>query len=229
MNLGEIRARFRQRVDDLQPPYLWGQEEVDAYANEAVAEAAERAFLIFEAIDPRVSRIMVRPEQYAYDLHPAIVRIDRVSNIDSQVILAPTEVAELSSLNMRGDLSGDPAHYAAQGGKIMFYPMPATQPAHIHIAAYRVPMDPMAHEQDEPEIEARLHERLIDWMAYRAYSKRDADAYDARRAQNALMTFAANFGIRDDADTQRKKAEHRRPVAAFNAAWGMGHQSRSRR
>lgn len=228
MNLAALRKRFRQRVDDLTEPYLWSNEEADEYANEAVAEAAERALLLYDVSTPKVTQLLLTPDRHAYPLHPSIVRVDRVSNLDASTLLIPTETAELGNVPNRHSTPGDPAYYAVQGGTIMFWPVPGDGKASIQLAVYRLPLNPMCRDGDVPEIEARFHGRLIDWMAHRAYSKRDADAEDERRARNALTAFIRNFGQRDDADTQRKKAEHRRPVAAFNAAWGVGPQLRRR-
>lgn len=222
MTLAELRARFRQRADDLQAPYLWSDPEVDAYANEAVNEAAERAYLLYDAITPEVTLIVGAPERGHYPVHGSILEIDRVVRPGTGHRLAPINVDDL---DRRGDdwpeHTGNPLFYLIQGTQLILYPRPSSR-MRIRLSVYRLPKSPMFAEHDSPEIEARHHERLVDWMLYRAYSKRDADAEDAQRADRHLATFAGNFGLREDADTQRKQAERRRPVAAFNRGWGAG-------
>ena len=48
MNLAQLTAQFRARVDDTVATYLWPDTEVTGFANQAEREAAERAKLLLE-------------------------------------------------------------------------------------------------------------------------------------------------------------------------------------
>jgi hypothetical protein len=52
MNLGELRAQFRDMADDEAQPYLWADTVVNDRLNAAEVEAAERAFLLEDSEGP---------------------------------------------------------------------------------------------------------------------------------------------------------------------------------
>jgi len=74
MNLGQLRATFRTRVDDPAVPPLWTDTELDGYLNEAVAEACVRARLLFDEGSP-LCRINVAVNKAIYRLDPSIFEI----------------------------------------------------------------------------------------------------------------------------------------------------------
>lgn len=74
MNLTELNKLFRQRTDDLSPPYLWADTDVTAFFNEAVAEAVFRARLIYDESSV-VTTIDVVYEQAVYTIDKSIYEI----------------------------------------------------------------------------------------------------------------------------------------------------------
>ena len=52
---------------------------------------------------------------------------------------------------------------------------------------------------DEPEIAPRYHRSLVNWMLFRAFSKKDTQTQDDRRAAESLALFEQEFGQKSTA------------------------------
>jgi hypothetical protein len=48
----------------------------------------------------------------------------------------------------------------------------------LRLAVYRLPLNPLCQDSDEPEIPQQHHIRLLDWVLRCAYLKQDPDTYD---------------------------------------------------
>ncbi|MNY59466.1 hypothetical protein D3C86_1959210 [compost metagenome] len=73
----------------------------------------------------------------------------------------------------------------------------------LRLEGYRLPIDEMQSDGDEPEIHRAHHRRLVDWALHRAFSVPDADIFDAQRAVNAERAFTDYFGPAPDSDLRR--------------------------
>ena len=63
MTVAEFIERFRLEMADNAAPYLWSDEEIVAYLNEAVDEACIRASLIEDSTTPVVCVLPLVPGQ----------------------------------------------------------------------------------------------------------------------------------------------------------------------
>jgi hypothetical protein len=90
-----------------------------------------------------------------------------------------------------------------------------TVPTQVRLCVYRYPLAVMVNDDDVPEIHPRHHERLIDWVAKRAFERRDRDTYDPAKSADAENAFVASFGQRFNANQQRKRRERRKDVARY--------------
>jgi hypothetical protein len=90
-------------------------------------------------------------------------------------------------------------------------------PTQFRLTVYRFPLQPMVQVTDSPEINVRHHIRLIDWVAKRAFEKRDRDTYDPAKSADAENAFTASFGIRPTANQQRKLRERRKETTRYHS------------
>jgi hypothetical protein len=112
--------------------------------------------------------------------------------------------------------------------KLNTYPIPkqttytddegTEHPLLFQLSVYRYPIWPLQRLSDRFEIAAKHHERLLDWVLFRCYSKRDSDTYRPEKAQASEAAFMDSFGIRENADRQRRAFEMR---PAPTRGWGM--------
>jgi hypothetical protein len=224
MTLSELIAAFRQRTDDVVEPTFWSDLDIIGYLNEAESEAAERALAIYDSVTPAVTQIAIEPARAQYSLHPAILRLaDRTIRLASQprCCLQPMDVGELDrrfACHWQ-DRRGTPRWFYLRGldagvrgaQTLNLVPIP-DRADELHLAVYRVPLTPMAKDNDCPELPARMHLRLLNWALYLAYLKEDSEICQPAKAQLYAQMFERDFGYRHDALTQRQQLERRYPV-----------------
>lgn len=207
MNLGELRAQFRRRVDDLAGKKLWADPEIDSYINEAYFEAAERSLSIEEDV-----RVSLRASKASYIVTGAL-RIDRIL-IDGQ--RRPLPMAAVFDLDRQSPgwqerANGTPDIAIPSTDRFQLSPAPAVD-GQATVTVRRLPRNLLAQDSDEPEIPARYHLRMLDWAFHLAYDKRDADAQAAQLAATYAARFTESFGDRLTAKQQRGRSDARRHV-----------------
>ena len=72
MTLGELIASFREDATDKVETYLWEDEAVTRWLNEAQDEAAVRGRLLLDDSTPAVTTIAVNAGQASYQLHAKV-------------------------------------------------------------------------------------------------------------------------------------------------------------
>jgi hypothetical protein len=99
--------------------------------------------------------------------------------------------------------------------KLTLVPKPVASDT-LRLQVTRLPIGPLSSDGGNvPEIDSRLHVRLVDWMVYREYSKQDTETFDRSKAADAEATFTRHFGERIDANVRRKQADRAPSVVAF--------------
>lgn len=213
MDLKALISAVRIRLDDLTKPLLWSDDEITLYLNEAEREAAERALLIEDDRTPSVVEIALRANIGEYDLHESVLAILR-AKIDGQanpLTLTTRDKLDTQIKDWESE-TGDPKCFLDDERRIILYPIPTTAGV-LRLRVKRLPTDPMdlAEKTRGPEIHERHHYRMIDWALRCAYLKPDADTFDQKRADTYEAEFTRSFGVRLDADVQRKQRE-KRPI-----------------
>lgn len=208
MNLGDLKAEFRVRVQDTVKPYLWPDAEIDRWFAEAEMEAAIRSRLIHDSDEfsfaagdvPRV------------DLSDSLFDLQYVELRDTAGNIFPVEAssrADQDKYNRQWRQNvARPTFYIHDDKALTLNAIP-DQAYTLTIEFFRLPANPMAADGDSPEIGEIHHLRLIDWVEFRAYSKPDADAMDAGKAKEAEARFVAIFGKRPSADLRRRQNANR--------------------
>jgi len=211
MTLKQLVERFREDASDLVEPYLFSQEFVEDALNEAQAEAAIRARLLFECDSRTICEITLVPGKSVYPLHESLYEISRLERVEDG---QPDAVLELKSQewldrkypNWRNDHS-HVLPYATQLDTKLRLATPPKQAGLLRLEGYRLPLCLMRAERDTPEIHTAHHEQLVHWALHRAFSRPDADGFDPQRAASALGKFTDYFGLRPDANLRRDSRE----------------------
>lgn len=217
MDLKAIIAAARVKLDDVEKPYLWSDDELAQYAADAEQEAAIRGLLLSDAETADICEIVTEAGVAEYDLHALILHIDR-AKIDGQTTpLRPItrEELDLRSPNWEAE-TGDPARFIDDVGTLTLYPKPAAA-GMLRLRVKRLPVKPMALSEKTrgPEIHAQHHARLLDWVARCAYLKPDADAFSADKAATHEARFEQSFGALPDANVRRKQRARRKSVVKY--------------
>lgn len=213
MTLAEIIAEFRRVRDDTQASYLWSDEEITNYLNDAVNEACERALLIEDRTTSAVCTISLEVGESSYPLHDSVLKVKRV--VLGGRPLTETSVEKLDAGDSYWESrSGEPREYLLEGNiGIRFDRMP-TEAADALLTVYRTPLEPLSvgNMDGVPEVKAIYHMRLLPWVYRCALLKHDAETYDKDRADQQEAIFTMSFGERPDANVQRKRRDKRPPV-----------------
>lgn len=226
MNLDALIRTTRQRLDDLREPYLWSDELLTEFANAAVLEACERAWLIPERGNPSVCKIYGTANHNGYALHPSVQAVQRVVDDFTGSTLPQYSSAEIETLagpNWQAQTAPNPIDFYILGRLLYTYPI-VTRDFSLTLWTYRRPFESeaMVNDLDEPPIDPARHRDLVWWMLFEAYSMNDADHFNPKAAAEAEARFTRAFGPRPSARADRERLHsppHRtvypRPFGAF--------------
>lgn len=214
MDLGELIEEFRRRADDVATSTLYDDAALARFATEAEREAAERGRLLYDDTSAGITTYAVVASTPRILLDPAVFDIDAASFTASGGGRAlELDLVGIDWIREQPDWQtrevSRPWALAMVGREARLFPGPRVAGT-LQLSVYRYPLDALEDPLDEPEIAPEHHEGLIDWMLYRAYSTKDGEAGDDRRAAQALADFTDRFGEREQAGVTRRRRERRR-------------------
>jgi hypothetical protein len=219
MNRLQLIDVFRARAFDTAAPYLWSDDEVQEYLDDAHNEAADRALLLRDTTTAEICEIAVEAGTASYELDPRILRVERAKLDLGRRPLEITSIAVLDSqLPGWASMTGRPGMVAIEAEGAGWLATLVGKPVEadtLRLHVYRLPLASLAADACEPEIPSRLHVRLVDWMMFRAYSKKDAETQDATKASEHAAMFTTAFGERIDSNVRRKQHDNAPRVTAF--------------
>ena len=206
MTLEELIRRFRVLAMDNAQPYLFADEDVTDWLNDAQRQACIRGRLLREDANPAVCEIALTPGQRTYPLHKSVyeiinARIVPVSGRSRPVFLASREWLDENMPGWRDDHG--PAEFAIQDDTSIRVVGVITTGDKLVIECYRTPLKVLANDVDKPEIHEAHHEHLIQWALHKAFSVVDAETFDAQRSERAENEFTRYFGTLPDSDLRR--------------------------
>lgn len=201
MRLNDLIQIFRAEVDDAVTPYLWSDDELIEYANDAELEACRRSRLIVDSSTAAICQIAVVAGTATYALDPRVLFVRRARLTG----LLPLKRKNMQDMDIQypgweDAAAGTPSAFIPdfETGKIRLYPTPDAA-ATLNLMVVRDPLAEMNDDSDTPEIAARYHRSLRFWMMHRAYLKKDADANDPKKAAESLALFEQEFGKKSSA------------------------------
>lgn len=219
MTLEDLIRRFRTLAVDKVQPYLFADEDVIDWLNDAQRQACIRGRLLREDANPAVCEIALTPGQRTYPLHKSVyeiinARIVPVSGRSRPVFLASREWMDENMPDWR-DEQGQ-AEFAIQDDTSIRVVGVITTGDKLVIECYRTPLKMLANDTDKPEIHEAHHEYLIQWALHKAFSVVDADTFDPQRSDRSEAAFTNYFGRMPDSDLRRMTREdvphHNAPI-----------------
>ncbi len=218
MTVEDFIDEFRRVMGDEQKPYLFTDEDIVRYLNGAVDEACERALLIEDRTSALATSIALVAGQGDYPLHPSVIKVKRVALGRCVLCETSTEAMDDECFGWE-TMDGMPRRFIHTGaGTILLVRIPRAEDVAVNptlaLTVYRKPLEPLDADDlaGVPEIKSLYHPRLLPWVYRCAFLKRDSEVYDASRAAQEDAIFTASFGVRPDANVQRKRRDRRPPV-----------------
>lgn len=206
MTLEELIIRFRFEAKDSRKPYLWSDELVISFLNEAERRACICGRLLLEEEDEEICSIGLSVGSQTYDLHPKLYEIVSLGMANQAGELRPIDLRSREWLN-----ASDPswrentnlAYAAIQGESKIRIVGEIIAGDELRIEGYRLPMGDMKEGRDCPEIHEAHHVHLLDWVKHKAFSVPDSDGFDPGRAAMHEDKFTQHFGPMPDSDLRR--------------------------
>ena len=220
MNSDSLAVLFRADVVDTASPYLWSDNELYSYMDDAMNMFARLTGGIADFTSP-VTAVAVTAGNRIGAIDPSILRImsatrasdgGRVTIINStdEVNLpAPNDYGTQTALNMSN--TPGPVRYmviGAQRGVVKFIQVPVVADT-LNLVVYRLPLTPITGpSQSLNEIGAEHHAHLMIWMRHLAYAKQDAETFDRARSAEQKAMFEA-YCVQACSENDRYKAKVR--------------------
>jgi hypothetical protein len=222
---------FREQAGDVSAPQLWSDASLYRWLNEAEVEACRRARLIVDTQNvagvDNVCRIQLVNGTAMYSLDRRVIYVRRALMAGRNIPLTPLDYRDMD-VEQPGwqSKTGQVIGYVRglDNGKFRPFRTPTTAAlasgSTVDLLVVREPLRPMTQEDTdaEPEINSRYHAALLDWVHFRAYSRKDSEAYDPKLAAEHLATFEAEFGTRAKANAVEE--EYQRLTLPFDEADG---------
>lgn len=210
MILSELIRKFRVAAFDMEQPYLFADEDITDWLNDAVKEAAIRGRLIHDSTTPSVCTIATVPNVSIYALHESLYEIDSICWVDDNpqtrtfndlCLISQDEMGKVWR-DWRTRQARNPEYAIQYDTHIRLVPVPS-EVGSIEIECYRTPINPMVLDTDSPEINGIHHEYLIQWALHKGFKTPDSEVFDLNRAALAEQEFTDYFGMRPDSDLRR--------------------------
>lgn len=200
MNSSDLYNTFRSDVVDVAKPYLWSDDEVWGYMNDAYRMFVRLTGGVADFTSDVCAVSAVAGEPLAA-LSPSILRImsaTRRSDFQPIEVINSTDIAKMRSQDygqvkrLLMDNSQGVVRYMVQGMKpdlVRWVQIPAVADT-IDLVVYRMPIGMITGDgQEFTDVDPDHHLHLLDWMKYLAYKKHDADTFDPQASASGKAEF----------------------------------------
>ncbi|MFA5387503.1 MAG: DUF6682 family protein [Candidatus Paceibacterota bacterium] len=186
----------RSDLDDAAQPYLWSDDDLIEYADDAQNEACRRGRLLVDSTTADTCQIAVLAGTHTYALDARVIRVNRARLSGESRPLGFRQMRKLDDLSPGWeDWSGTPEVILPdwQEGSIRLVPSPDSAGT-LNLTVVRLPLATINDPDDAFEVRDEHLRNLRHWIVYRAFLKRDSETYDPERAAQALALFEREFG-----------------------------------
>jgi hypothetical protein len=217
-DLGVLITDLRRVVKDTNitanSEILWNELEWIEYLNSAEREICERAHVLEDSTTAAVCTITLVTATATYSLHNKILYVKSAVpswGSDSTPLLKRTEAwLDKFYLGWR-DLDDSEPDYIIekQTNQLQLVPGPSSDynGETLALTVDRLPLVDLSLINTTPEIGSKYYDDMKYWALYRAFSKKDAEIYDAEKATQYASryynAFEARVGPRPSSNVQR--------------------------
>lgn len=196
MTLSDLREAVRRRLDDLAEPYGWADDDLDAWINEAIREAALRGRLNRGAVT-----VSVVAGTASYALAATVDYIHTAKMTTGSIPLTRTSRDELDAcMGGWSTVTGTPTAFFVENRTLTLYPNPSANGT-LTLVVDVIP-SALTSDSQSPTLETQDHLPLLEWVIYRAGQQRDRDA-TIPNPEIHEAAFTRYFGPRPSARTRR--------------------------
>jgi len=176
----------------------WSNEELTNFINEAIRKACRSSYLLKDSQSAFNITLIDLTSDYILDSRIIRVKSARLVTTGKRLTqISYEDIWDETTIAMR---EGKPSHYYVDSitGLVSVYPIPtiASGLEDIQFITYREELSQLSWEDDNeatPEINPRFHMSILNYAAYLAYLKDEANSLDPARAQQFLSLFYQDF------------------------------------
>lgn len=201
MKVSEYISQFRILADDEREPFLWSNNIVALWANEAYVEMAKLTRCIRDRATTTDSCVMctisITAATAEYTLHKKILDIYSVKHSGRTTPLGKTSEMELDAnwTNWWNLTQPIPDYYLLDRNltKILFVPIPSVDGT-VRMSISRLPLVSLLPYNSDRDVEPddlreEWHPYLMYYILFKAYNKDDIETYDPKKAANNYALF----------------------------------------
>ncbi len=188
MTTTELLALFRMEVNDLEPKYLWSDELVYRYIDDAQKQFCRDTNGI---LDARSFTLSIVPATEWYDISPNILKLRGATDTSTGRPVPLIAYEKMLEGNMFFDGSVGTVRALITGleeNKFRTWPVP-NQAMTVELRTFRLPTT--VEPGDDLEIPEQHHQHLLHWVKHRAYSVQDAEVFDKNAADRFFALHQA--------------------------------------
>jgi hypothetical protein len=188
-------------LDDPVAPFLWSNNLLERYLNQAEREACRRASLLFDKTTAQdgdaqpLCSLSITAGTATYAVSSKIIRVrDCVPAVNGYPILQKT-TGWLDEFWPEWRIAtGAPVYFIQDKGSIQLVPIPVSDDT-LALEVMRLPLADMTIAGAEvPEIPEEYHLDLVPHICELAFRKRDAETEDNTLSESFAAQFTAKFG-----------------------------------
>jgi hypothetical protein len=181
MTTTELLALFRSEVFDLELPYLWSDDLIYSYIDEAQKQFCRDTYGIADARSFTLSILADGTEWYKID--PRILKTRDAIDVTSGNPVQIVPIEKMTENNMKFDGGAGPLKALISGLEDYTYrawPVPNTAST-VSLRTFRLPNDVVAG--DDLEVNPQHHRYLLYWVKHLAYDVQDTEVYDPKASE----------------------------------------------
>lgn len=216
MNSSELLSLFRSEMADQEETYLWSDEDIFGYADDAQKMFCRLTDGIADASTEAVVKLEIDVDTDWVALHPSILRIRSATRADTGRAVEIINRDDMPSRRwffdgMTGAVKA--LVIGQEANKARVFPK-SSETVDVMLDVFRLPLVDVNTDGDQAlEAPAIHHPHLLHWMKHRAYLKQDAETFNRSKAAE----FEARF--RDYCE-QVKQEERRKAFKPRSVAYG---------
>jgi hypothetical protein len=202
-----VVALFRREMVDETAPFLWSDEDVYGYLDDAQKMFTRLTGGIPDA-SSRITRIDFSVDQPNVKLSPLILKVRSAYRVSDGTPVRIVNYENMEREGLRFDGRTGPLRVLVIGADsklAYFVPVPSIADA-IQMLVDRMPLITITAD-DEPqplEVDEHHHRHLLDHMKSLAYGKQDAETFDKTKADEFATKFQAYCGLAEKEIGRRK-------------------------
>ena len=228
MTSGDLLALLRAELDDLADPYLWSDDELYSYIDDAQKMFCRKTDGIPDATTVAVTQFPVAIGDSYHPLHPSILKIRAVSRADTG---REVEVLNYEDLAPRGlyyqaGVTG-PVYHLVIGEQMhtaRTFPV-SNEVVTLNLLVFRLPLYPIVDDQPFEIDDAHLL-HLMSWCKRMAYLKQDAETFDKRASLDNEERF---YAYCTEVMAEEQKKAHKTRVVQYGGLGIRGSMGRGYR